>query len=233
MAALARLPHDKGPLVHMNPSSLRAVVTAAVIAALAPSTAFASTWTVDDDKADCPNARFTSIQAAVDQAAPWDTVVICAGLYLEQSTPTAGNNSPEPGGLEQRPDDHQAADDQGRGREQGDDPARAGARRHARRHRAVPARRRRQRRHGLAPVARLVRRQRELRRHLRRDDRVAATSPPRPASRSSTPPAGSPTACIGTIKPAGPYGYGLIMTNSLQGAEAGVAPPGHAREERR
>ena len=67
--------------------ALRAVVTAAVLAALAPSTAFASTWTVDDDKADCPNARFTSIQAAVDQAAPWDTVVICPGLYLEQSTP--------------------------------------------------------------------------------------------------------------------------------------------------
>ena len=36
--------------------ALRAVVAAAVIAALAPSTAFASTWTVDDDKADCPNA---------------------------------------------------------------------------------------------------------------------------------------------------------------------------------
>ena len=74
--------------------ALRAVVTAAVVAALAPSTAFASTWTVDDDKADCPNAAFTSIQAAVNQAAPWDTVVICPGLYLEQSTPTSGNNSP-------------------------------------------------------------------------------------------------------------------------------------------
>ena len=78
--------------------ALRAVVTAAVIAALAPSTAFASTWTVDDDKADCPNAAFTSIQAAVDQAAPWDTVVICPGLYLEQSTPTSGNNSPSQAG---------------------------------------------------------------------------------------------------------------------------------------
>ena len=71
-----------------------AVVAAALIAALAPSSAFASTWTVDDDKADCPNARFTSIQAAVDQAAPWDTVVVCPGLYLEQSIPASGNNSP-------------------------------------------------------------------------------------------------------------------------------------------
>src|SRR5215207_9302816 len=66
----------------------------ALFAALAPSSAFASTWTVDDDKADCPNARFTSIQAAVNQAAPWDTVVICPGLYLEQSVPTSGNNTP-------------------------------------------------------------------------------------------------------------------------------------------
>ena len=78
--------------------ALRAVVTAAVIAALAPSTAVASTWTVDDDKADCPNAAFTSIQAAIDQAAPWDTVVVCPGLYLEQSTPTSGNNSPSQAG---------------------------------------------------------------------------------------------------------------------------------------
>src|ERR1044071_9728735 len=99
MATLSRLPHEKGLIVQMNSvPALRAVVTAAVIAALAPSTAFASTWTVDDDKADCPNARFTSIQAAVDQAAPWDTVVICAGTYLEQSTPTSGSNSPSQAG---------------------------------------------------------------------------------------------------------------------------------------
>lgn len=83
----------------MNPvPALRAVVIAAVVAALAPSTAFASTWTVDDDKADCPNAAFTSIQAAIDQAAPWDTVVICPGLYLEQSTPANHANSPAQAG---------------------------------------------------------------------------------------------------------------------------------------
>jgi hypothetical protein len=70
------------------------VVAAAVIAALAPTSAYASTWTVDDDKAECPNAAFTSIQAAVNQAAPWDTVVICAGMYYEQSVPASGNNSP-------------------------------------------------------------------------------------------------------------------------------------------
>lgn len=75
-----------------------AVVAAAVFAALAPTSAYASTWTVDDDKADCPNAAFTSIQAAVNQAAPWDTVVICAGAYYEQSVPASGNNSPSQAG---------------------------------------------------------------------------------------------------------------------------------------
>lgn len=70
------------------------MVAAAFIAALAPTSAYASTWTVDDDKADCPNAAFTSIQSAVNQAAPWDTVVICAGTYYEQSVPASGNNSP-------------------------------------------------------------------------------------------------------------------------------------------
>ena len=194
MANAPRLPHaQKGLLVHMNSvPALRAVVTAAVIAALAPSTAVASTWTVDDDKADCPNAAFTSIQAAVDQAAPWDTVVICPGLYLEQSTPTSGNNSPSQAGSRNGLTITKPLTLRGRGSEQGHDPP--GERGDARRHRAVPARRRRKRRHGRAPVARRQRRQRELRRHLRGHDRVAATSPRRPESRSSTPRAGSPTA---------------------------------------
>jgi hypothetical protein len=51
-------------------------------------------WTVDDDKAECPSAGFTSVQAAVDQAAPWDTIVICPGLYEESSTPVNHANNP-------------------------------------------------------------------------------------------------------------------------------------------
>lgn len=51
-------------------------------------------WTVDDDKADCPSAGFTSIQAAVDLAAPWDTIVVCPGLYVETSTPVNHGNNP-------------------------------------------------------------------------------------------------------------------------------------------
>ena len=45
--------------------------------------AYAATHTVDDDKADCPAAAFTSIQAAVDAAAPGDTIAICKGDYVE------------------------------------------------------------------------------------------------------------------------------------------------------
>jgi hypothetical protein len=50
--------------------------------------AFAATLTVDDDKADCPAAAYTTVQAAVDAAATGDTVVVCPGRYVE------GNGSP-------------------------------------------------------------------------------------------------------------------------------------------
>jgi hypothetical protein len=53
-----------------------------------------TTWTVDDDKKQCPNAQFSSIQAAVDYAAPWDTIVVCAGVYQESSTPANSASSP-------------------------------------------------------------------------------------------------------------------------------------------
>lgn len=74
--------------------ALSAAAVCAVLPALAPAAASASTYTVDDDKAQCPGASFTSIQAAVDQAAPWDTVIICDGLYEEQSRPSSGVESP-------------------------------------------------------------------------------------------------------------------------------------------
>lgn len=56
---------------------------------------FANTsWVVDDDKAQCPTANFTSIQQAVDFAAPWDTIVVCEGVYEESSTPISGPGNP-------------------------------------------------------------------------------------------------------------------------------------------
>jgi hypothetical protein len=77
-----------------HPTLRRAVTLATALAALSSigaGAASASTWTVDDDKAQCPGAMFTSIQAAVDQAAPHDTINICDGTYAESSTPP---NSP-------------------------------------------------------------------------------------------------------------------------------------------
>jgi hypothetical protein len=38
---------------------------------------------VDNDGADCPNADFTTIQAAVDAAEPGSTILVCAGTYVE------------------------------------------------------------------------------------------------------------------------------------------------------
>ena len=48
--------------------------------------AAASTLVVDKDKVQCPDAAFTSIQAAVNAAAPGDTVRVCADLYTEAVT---------------------------------------------------------------------------------------------------------------------------------------------------
>jgi hypothetical protein len=47
---------------------------------------------VDDDGAECPNAAFTSVQAAVAAAGPGDQVKVCPGLYQEQVTIPAGKD---------------------------------------------------------------------------------------------------------------------------------------------
>ena len=60
---------------------LPALVSAGVLCCA--QSAFAATLTVDDDKADCPAASFTSVQAAVDAAHSGDTIVICQGDYVE------------------------------------------------------------------------------------------------------------------------------------------------------
>jgi hypothetical protein len=39
---------------------------------------------VDDDRQECPDAGFTTIQAAVNAAAPGDTIQVCPGAYNEQ-----------------------------------------------------------------------------------------------------------------------------------------------------
>ena len=45
--------------------------------------AFAATLVVDNDSRDCPQADFSSIQAAVLAAQPGDKILVCPGVYLE------------------------------------------------------------------------------------------------------------------------------------------------------
>lgn len=79
-----------------HPSRARraAAVTALALAAsaVAGGTASAATLTVDDDAADCPAATYRSIQSAVDAAADYDTVIVCAGDYAE-GTGAVGTNA--------------------------------------------------------------------------------------------------------------------------------------------
>ena len=69
---------------------IRTVIAAALGAALlAPTMAAAGgrpALLVDDDREQCPHARFTSIQAAVDAAHANDVIKVCPGLYTEAIT---------------------------------------------------------------------------------------------------------------------------------------------------
>ncbi|HEY0069728.1 MAG TPA: right-handed parallel beta-helix repeat-containing protein [Chloroflexia bacterium] len=47
---------------------------------------------VDDNKVECRNADYTSIQAAVTAASPGDTIKVCPGTYVEQVNIPAGKN---------------------------------------------------------------------------------------------------------------------------------------------
>jgi hypothetical protein len=53
----------------------------------------ANVWTVSNNGS-CPNAQFKTIQEAVNQASPWDTIVVCPGTYEESSKPI--NSEPNP-----------------------------------------------------------------------------------------------------------------------------------------
>ena len=67
----------------MNRRSTRTAALAVLWVLGAAPPALAAQSTVDDDRGDCPAAQFTSVQAAVDAAAPGDTIAICPGTYVK------------------------------------------------------------------------------------------------------------------------------------------------------
>lgn len=61
-------------------------------AVLQRPSASAATLLVDDDRAQCPAATFTSIQAAIVAAASGDTIEVCRGTYAEQISVDPGKD---------------------------------------------------------------------------------------------------------------------------------------------
>jgi parallel beta-helix repeat protein len=55
----------------------------ALLLAYAPPALAGPTFVVDNDRAECPNADFMSIQLAVGAAPPGSTILVCAGEYDE------------------------------------------------------------------------------------------------------------------------------------------------------
>ena len=202
--------------------ALRAVVTAAVIAALAPSTAFASTWTVDDDKADCPNAALH-----VDPGGGRSGGALGHGRDLPGSLPRSsrprpsGNNSPSQAGSRNGLTITKPLTLKGAGASKVTiRPAPAVG--------ATLA--------GTAPYLRdgggnVVTVARQSLGATDDNENFVDISGVTIESGDVAAEAGVAffntsgriaNSVIGTIKPAGPHGLGVVMSNSLQGAEAGV-----------
>jgi hypothetical protein len=68
----------------MNRRTWGALTAVTALLLLAPA-ANAATLSVDDDGEDCPAAPYDSVQDAIDDADPGDTVALCPGTYVEGS----------------------------------------------------------------------------------------------------------------------------------------------------
>lgn len=76
----------------MRRLTLVALAVFALLVAYAPPALAGPTFVVDNDRAECRNADFMSIQAAVTAAPPGSTILVCTGTYHESVNIPSGKN---------------------------------------------------------------------------------------------------------------------------------------------
>jgi pectin methylesterase-like acyl-CoA thioesterase len=74
----------------MRPQAALIGIATAGLMLLTGTSTVAATLRVSGTGTGCRNARFTSIQNAVDAARPNDTIIVCAGIYDENYVLSAG-----------------------------------------------------------------------------------------------------------------------------------------------
>src|SRR6516162_9422359 len=74
----------KGGSMNLHRSVCVSFLLILAVSPCVASHAWSNQILVDDDKVECPGAKFTSIKTSVNAASPGEQIIVCKGIYKEQ-----------------------------------------------------------------------------------------------------------------------------------------------------